>query len=38
MFMLYPGDAGYETSDPDAEGARHRCEVVGRSFRYERSG
>jgi 8-oxo-dGTP pyrophosphatase MutT (NUDIX family) len=36
LFMLYPGDAGYEAKDPDAVGARHRCQVVGRGFRYLR--
>ena len=34
--MLYPGDAGYETSDPGASGARHRLWAVPSGWRYER--
>jgi 8-oxo-dGTP pyrophosphatase MutT (NUDIX family) len=36
--MLYPGDAGYETADPDVPGARHRVHANERwRYRYERS-
>lgn len=38
MLMLYPGDAGYESGDPDAPGARHRIEALAGGWRYERSG
>jgi 8-oxo-dGTP pyrophosphatase MutT (NUDIX family) len=34
--MLYPGDAGYETNDPGAPGARHRLWAVPSGWRYER--
>lgn len=33
---LYHGDAGYETSDASAEGARHRLWMVSTGWRYER--
>ncbi len=33
--MLYPGDAGYETDDPDASGPRHRLWATP-DYRYER--
>jgi len=33
---LYAGDAGYETGDLAAAGARHRLHVLGRDWRYER--
>ena len=32
--MLYPGDAGYHTREPDAAGARHRCVMDERGLRY----
>jgi 8-oxo-dGTP pyrophosphatase MutT (NUDIX family) len=36
--MLYPGDAGYETSDPAVPGSRHRVHAHERwRYRYERS-
>lgn len=35
--MLYPGDAGYESGDPAALGARHRLLVLASGWRYERS-
>jgi 8-oxo-dGTP pyrophosphatase MutT (NUDIX family) len=34
--MLYPGDAGYEASDPGAPGARHRLWALPGGWRYER--
>jgi 8-oxo-dGTP pyrophosphatase MutT (NUDIX family) len=34
--MLYPGDAGYDTDDPDAPGARHRLWALPDGWRYER--
>jgi 8-oxo-dGTP pyrophosphatase MutT (NUDIX family) len=34
--MLYPGDAGYESGEPEAEGPRHRLWAVAGSWRYER--
>ena len=36
--MLYPGDAGYETGDPDQPGPRHRIWALANGWRYERSG
>ena len=33
--MLYPGDAGYEASDPEASGARHRLWALEERWRYE---
>jgi hypothetical protein len=36
MFFLYPGDAGYEEMDPDAEGPRHRTERRQGQFHYLR--
>ena len=36
--MLYPGDAGYETGDPELPGARHRIHALASGWRYERSG
>jgi 8-oxo-dGTP pyrophosphatase MutT (NUDIX family) len=36
--MLYPGDAGYETGEADAPGARHRIWALPDGWRYERSG
>ena len=32
---LYQGDAGYETEDPDAPGARHRLWMLKSGWRYE---
>ncbi len=37
MAMLYPGDAGYESRDPAAAGARHRLWALASGYRYERS-
>ena len=34
--MLYPGDAGYATRDPEREGARHRLWALESGWRYER--
>jgi hypothetical protein len=36
--MLYPGDAGYDSGDADAPGARHRIWALAHGWRYERSG
>jgi 8-oxo-dGTP pyrophosphatase MutT (NUDIX family) len=36
--MLYPGDAGYDTGDPELPGARHRIWALASGWRYERSG
>lgn len=33
--MLYPGDAGYDTSSHNAEGARRRCWLENGVWRYE---
>jgi len=38
VVMLYPGDAGYESSDPHAAGPRHRCRMVEGRLLYERDG
>jgi 8-oxo-dGTP pyrophosphatase MutT (NUDIX family) len=35
--MLYPGDAGYESGDLDAAGARHRLYAFTDPWRYERT-
>ena len=35
--MLYPGDAGYESGELDAAGARHRLWAVADPWRYERT-
>jgi 8-oxo-dGTP pyrophosphatase MutT (NUDIX family) len=35
--MLYPGDAGYEESDPAREGSRHRLWALADGYRYERT-
>jgi 8-oxo-dGTP pyrophosphatase MutT (NUDIX family) len=35
--MLYPGDAGYESGEPEAAGARHRLWAAGDPWRYERT-
>jgi len=37
MFMLYPGDAGYDAGDPDLPGPRHRIQALASGWRYERS-
>ncbi|KEQ19414.1 NUDIX hydrolase [Endozoicomonas numazuensis] len=37
LVMLYPGDAGYESGDPDVAGARHRCLLVDGCWRYVHS-
>ena len=37
IVMLYPGDAGYETDDRDAEGDRHRAFWMDGVVDYERS-
>ena len=34
---LYHGDSGYETSDADAPGNRHRLWMLADGWRYERS-
>jgi 8-oxo-dGTP pyrophosphatase MutT (NUDIX family) len=36
--MLYPGDAGYESGDPDRPGPRHRILALASGWQYERSG
>lgn len=38
LVALYPGDAGYETADAAAEGARHRCQFSRQGLRYLHSG
>lgn len=35
---LWEGDAGYESGDPDAPGARHRLWLTEGAWRYEHSG
>jgi 8-oxo-dGTP pyrophosphatase MutT (NUDIX family) len=35
--MLYPGDAGYESGEIEAAGARHRLWAVADPWRYERT-
>jgi 8-oxo-dGTP pyrophosphatase MutT (NUDIX family) len=35
---IWQGDAGYETSDPDVPGARHRLYMVESGWRYDRTG
>lgn len=35
---LYDGDGGYETSDPDRDGPRHRLWMLDDGWRYERRG
>ena len=34
IVYLYPGDAGYETSDPIAQGRQHRLIALGPKWRY----
>lgn len=34
--MLYAGDAGYESGDPDTEGPRHRCCLLEETWRLEK--
>ncbi len=36
VFMLYPGDAGYEANQPDVQGPRHRCRLQNGVLAYER--
>jgi len=36
MCMLYPGDAGYATRDPEQAGVRHRLWALASGWRYER--
>ena len=36
--MLYPGDAGYESGELEAVGARHRLWALADPWRYERTG
>jgi hypothetical protein len=36
VIYLYAGDAGYESNDPNAPGARHRLWAADGSWRYER--
>jgi len=38
VIAMYEGDAGYETSDPDAVGGRHRLRMAHAGWRYERDG
>jgi len=33
---LYQGDAGYESSEPSKDGARHRLTMIGRPYIYDR--
>jgi 8-oxo-dGTP pyrophosphatase MutT (NUDIX family) len=35
---LWQGDAGYDTSDPDVPGTRHRLYMVESGWRYDRAG
>ena len=35
--MLYPGDAGYESGELEAAGARHRLWALADPWRYERT-
>jgi 8-oxo-dGTP pyrophosphatase MutT (NUDIX family) len=35
--MLYPGDAGYDSGDPEVLGPRHRLWALASGWRYERS-
>lgn len=35
--MLYPGDAGYEDRDQDADGDRHRFWMLDEAWRYEKT-
>jgi 8-oxo-dGTP pyrophosphatase MutT (NUDIX family) len=37
MIALWHGDAGYESSNPSAAGARHRLSMAKSGWRYERS-
>ena len=36
LHFLYDGDAGFHTSDPSAEGSRHRCIMTGHTLDYIR--
>lgn len=35
LCMLYPGDAGYDSIDPNRAGVRHRCIMAADGWRYE---
>ena len=37
LVCMWHGDAGYESGDPDAPGARHRLFMSGERWRYERT-
>jgi 8-oxo-dGTP pyrophosphatase MutT (NUDIX family) len=37
VVLLQPGDAGYDTRDPDVRGARHRFLMYDGAWRYERA-
>lgn len=36
LLFLYPGDAGYETEEANADGPKHRSQIVERVFSYQR--
>jgi 8-oxo-dGTP pyrophosphatase MutT (NUDIX family) len=36
--MLYPGDAGYDSGDPEQPGPRHRILALSGGWEYQRSG
>jgi 8-oxo-dGTP pyrophosphatase MutT (NUDIX family) len=36
--VMFPGDAGYESGDPETEGARHRAVLVDHTWQYQYSG
>ena len=36
MIFLYPGDSGYESADPEAQGVMHRSISTQGTFRYIR--
>jgi len=38
IVYLYPGDSGYETSDPSAQGQQHRLIALGPKWRYVAPG
>lgn len=38
LVAMWTGDAGYETSDPDVPGARHRLQMGAGGFRFDDSG
>lgn len=37
VVMLYAGDAGYDTAQPQCEGPRHRCELSPTGWKYIRT-